>query len=222
MPKYEKDFDRNFRQWVNRTCKEWGYGNPPENYYDKIYARLPSGLRTILGYGIAQGIILDAGRSKSGSAGFRPKGLPEMKGPYSWFERDNQKKIPRPAWEYYIQISEYVRLIETFKGKNYELKFEDDLMDIAVYRNRNILICCEIKEKSRQASRLIGGIKVYETAKSLPSEDRGKDPLRKAKYIVKHRPAYFYTVSIGRRYEYRLEYPEGKQFEMVEDLIPFI
>jgi len=52
--------------------------------------------------------------------------------------------------------------------------------------------------------------------------DRGNDPLQKAKYLIKHRPDFFYVVSIGRRFEYRVTYPEAKKFELSEDIIPSI
>jgi hypothetical protein len=215
-------FDLLFRELTERTCKEWGYPSPDHKFYLECFARLPEGLRQTLSYGIAKEIILDIGLSKTRSAAFRPYLVPNSKGPYSWFEKDNAKKRPRPTWEYYIQLAEYVRLYETFKGKGYELKFEDYLMDIGIYQNSALKVCCEIKEKSAQAQRLISGIRSFETAEILPEKDRGNDPLRKAKYISKLKPMYFYVVAIGRRFEFRVEYPENMQFKLVEDLIPFI
>ncbi len=120
-------FDQVFRVWVQRTCREWNFELPPESYYSEVYARLPVGLHTTLEFGYKQGLLLDAGKSDTGSAGFRPKGVPESKGQYSWFEKDSQKKQPRPAWECFIQAAEYVRLYETFKDKDHVLTFEDDL-----------------------------------------------------------------------------------------------
>ena len=128
--------------------------------------------------------------------------------------------FPQPCWEYFVQIAEYIRLYEAFKAKNVELRFEDDLMDIGIYRNKNLWVCCEIKEKSAQAQNLIRGVKKYQAASELPDSDRRNDPLRKAKYNVKLRPHYFYLVSIGRRFEFRIEYPENMQFQLVEDLVP--
>jgi hypothetical protein len=218
----ESYFDRTFKELVRRTCKEWDYDLPKEQYYKGVYKRFPLGLRATLGFGFSQKIILDAGKSKTGSAAFRPVNVPASKGPYSWFEKDNQSKQPRPNWEYCIQLSEYIRLYEAFKNKGYELTFEDSLMDIGIYLNKTLKVCCEIKEKSSQAERLIKGIKMFEDVKELPGKDRGKDALRKAKYIIKLKPLYFYVVSIGRRFEFRVSYADKRQFELVEDLVPFI
>jgi hypothetical protein len=52
--------------------------------------------------------------------------------------------------------------------------------------------------------------------------DRGNDPLRKAKYLIHQRPLFFYLVAIGVRYEFNVSFPEGKAFELQEDIIPFV
>ena len=218
--KSEKKFDQFFKKIVKRTCNEWGYELPGNEYYVNVYERLPFGLQEIIASGLSSGLINDVGISKTKSAAFRPVGVPDNKGPYSWFERNNRKKQPQPCWEYFVQIAEYIRLYEAFKAKNVELRFEDDLMDIGIYRNKKLWVCCEIKEKSSQAQNLIRGVKKYQVTSELPESDRGNDPLRKSKYIVKLKPHYFYLVSIGRRFEFRIEYPENMQFQLVEDLVP--
>lgn len=95
-------------------------------------------------------------------------------------------------------------------------------MDIGIYRENKLWVCCEIKEKSSQAQHLIREIKKHQDATELPGADRGNDPLRKAKYIANLKPQYFYLVSIGRRFEFRVEYPDNKQFQLIEDLVPFM
>lgn len=79
----EKNFNQFFRKVVKRTCKEWGFDVPNDEYYLNVCERLPLGLRKIIASGLASGIIADAGLSKSKSAAFRPVGVPETKGPYS-------------------------------------------------------------------------------------------------------------------------------------------
>ena len=102
------------------------------------------------------------------------------------------------------------------------ITFEDSLMDIGVYKDNKLLVCCEIKEKSSQAQKLIAGIKAYETVIDLTTTDRGNDALRKAKYIVRLKPLFFYLVAIGVRYEFSVSFPESKAFELREEIIPFI
>jgi hypothetical protein len=174
----------------------------------------------IVASGLLSGIITDVPASKSKSAAFRPAGVPETKGPYSWFERNNQKKQPQACWEYFIQIAEYVRLFGILRDEDVTLRYEDRLMDIGIYRNNKLWVCCEIKEKSSQAGNLIRGLKTFQGAVEFPDHDRGNDPLRKAKYIAKLEPQYFYVVSIGRRFEFRIEHPNNMRFKLIEDLVP--
>ncbi|MEJ2427606.1 MAG: hypothetical protein P8075_01575 [Deltaproteobacteria bacterium] len=215
-------FDRAFRVWVQKSCREWNFELPPESYYSEVFARFPVGLQTTLEFGYKKGLLVDAGKSNTGSAGFRLKGVPESKGAYSWFEKDSQKKQPRPAWECLIQVAEYVRLYETLREKDYVLTLEDNLMDIALYRDSKLIICCAIKEQLHQAKELVEKIKEYGHSLDFTLDDRGHDALRKAKYIIKFKPDYFYVLSIGGRFEYQITHPREKTFRLSEDIIPFI
>ena len=94
----EKYLDEFFRKIVYRTCNEWGYELPQDEYYTNVYERLPAGLRVIIAFGLSSGLIDDVGVSKTGSAAFRPVGVSKSKGPYSWFERNTRNKQPQPCW----------------------------------------------------------------------------------------------------------------------------
>ena len=137
-----------------------------------IKERIPNGLLATIGFGIENGIVLPSGCT------FKIKGMDHSKGPYNWFSRDNTNRRLNPNWEYYIQVAEYVRLCQAFGNRDYVLTFEDALMDIGVYKNNSLLVCCEIKEKSTQAKKLIAGIKIYQGGIDLTAPDRGNDPLR--------------------------------------------
>jgi hypothetical protein len=210
------EFQRHFRSWVDTACKEWEYPPQTEEYYEGIESRLPPGLRENLGFGLAAGIIIANGIT------FTLKDLPDTKGPYSWFSRYSNAQQPMPNWEYFIQVAEYVRLHQTLPENEYKLVFEDNLMDIGIYRNGELFVCCEVKEDATKALNLLQGIKLYQNHVDLDQADRGNDPLRKAKYIVQQKPQFFSLVAIGLRYELRVDYPEGKAFELGEDVIPYI
>jgi hypothetical protein len=119
-------------------------------------------------------------------------------------------------------VAEYVRLSTALAGRGYELTFEDGLMDIGVYRGRRLVVCCEVKETSSQARRLVGRMQSYGAGVDMTKQDRGNDPLRKAKHLVTKRPRYFYLVTIGARLEFSVEYPTGHAFELREDMVPFV
>jgi hypothetical protein len=211
-----RTFDQQLRLWASTACDEWEFPQPTEQFFAGLDERLPGGLLATIGFGLETGIVLPSGCT------FKIKGLSQSKGPYNWFSRDNANRRLNPNWEYYIQVAEYVRLWQAFENAGYALTFEDALMDIGVYKDSKLLVCCEIKEKSIQAKKLIAGIKTYEVGIDLASPDRGNDPLRKAKYIVRQRPLFFYLVAIGVRYEFGVSFPEGMAFELREDIIPFV
>lgn len=185
------------------------------NFFKHLKKRLPEGLRSILGFGLITGIILTDGHT------FNLQGLPFGKGPYKWFSNYKSLKSIGPNWEYYIQVSEYVRLRKSLDSNKWKLTFEDGLMDIGIYKKDKLIVFCEVKEKSLSTKRLINGIKKYSEQLFLPAEDRGNDPLRKTKYIIKHRPQFLYIVSIGDKLEYKVTYPNGRNFNLQEDMIPF-
>lgn len=95
-------------------------------------------------------------------------------------------------------------------------------MDLALYLNDKLVVCCEVKERTGKLQELIKGIKAYQQSINFTVDDRGNGPLRKAKYIAKRRPEYFYGVAIGVRFEYRVDYPKGHAFQLTEDVIPWI
>ena len=209
-------FEDIFRTWVQFACNEWEYPFPDDEYFRNALSRLSVGIGDILAHGVASGIVIEKGKQ------FILAGLPPHKGPYSWFSR-SRGKYPAPNWEYYVQAAEYIRLYErTRQHADLTLTFEDDLMDLAVYESGTLLVCCEVKEKSSQLMRLIAGIKQHQDFIDYSLPDRGNDPLRKAKYIAKRRPQYFYGVAIGRKVEFSVDYPEGMAFRLKESLVPLV
>jgi hypothetical protein len=209
-------FDAQLTGWARLACEEWGFACPPSEFFEKMTSRLPEGLRATIGFGLEHGLVIPQGYS------FFVKGLRPGKGPYRWFSCFASEQRPNPNWEYYVQVAEFVRLSTALAGRGYELTFEDDLMDIGVYSAGQLVVCCEIKEKSIQATRLVSRMKSHQAGVDLSKPDRGNDPLRKAKYLLMKRPKYFYLVAIGARLEFSLSYPHDGAFELREDLLPFV
>ena len=223
IPNDAEVFDRAFRDWVRRTCEAWDYQLPSEDYYFEVYSRLPFGLRATLSGGLKRGLLLDVGQSKTGSAGFRPKGVMQPKGPYSWFERDSQKKQPRPTWEYYVQVAEYMRLTDLLVPRGCRLTFEDSYTDISLYiEGERPVVCYEVKEQAKDLDDLIRDLRRLEEAIDWDAPDRHDDALRKAKYIVQQRPSFYVYLAIGARREFRVDFPEGKEFQLTPDIVPEI
>jgi hypothetical protein len=210
------DFDQCFRSWTAAACSEWKWQEPDQEYFSRAYERLPEGLRALIAHGVASGLIIPHGRQ------FTLRGLAPKKGPYAWFSRHTQDKGPNPNWEYFVQVAEFVRLSDLAARSGLTITFEDQLMDLAVYDAQQLLVCVEVKERATQLQDLMKKLRAYESAVSLSAPDRGNDPLRKAKYLVRRRPLYFCGVAIGTRLEYSVRYPDGKAFELARDVIPWV
>lgn len=207
------DFDEHIRNWAASACEEWKYPSPSDSWYKKVYSRLPNGLRRIIAQGVTEGCIIPIGPK------FTLAGIKGGKGPYAWFSRSPSKALA-PNWEYFVQAAEYCRLRSIATEKGLTVTFEDGLMDIAVYADNSLLICCEIKEKASELKKLVTGIKGYQGGVDFSEPDRGNDALRKAKYLIKHRPKYFSAIAIGMRFEFTVSYEGKRQFMLHEDIIP--
>lgn len=209
--RYEQLFEDQLTAWISSACSEWGCATPTESLVTLVNQRIPSGIRSMIGLGIERGIVVPGGHT------FSLKGLPAGKGPYKWFSHFEGR--PNPNWEYYVHVAEYVRLSLQTENRDFQLVFEDDRMDIGIYHDGRLFVCCEAKETSRKAARLVSGLRRYQPRVPLTEPDRGKDSLRKAKYLIKNRPRYFYVVAIGARHEFRVTLTD-EGFELHEDLIP--
>jgi hypothetical protein len=207
-------FDEALQSWVTAACETWGYDPVGEGWFEDANERLPRGLRSTLGRGLASGAIDVVEGFK-----FRLPELAQDKGPYAWLGRSGSG-VPAVHWEYYVQVAEYVRLLQA--SGNRQVSFEDDLMDVTVYEDGALLLACEVKERSEQVEPLLEGIRRYATGFDPDQPDRGNDPLRKAKYISTARPRYFSLVAIRHRREFSVEYDSDRTWTLVDDIVPLL
>jgi hypothetical protein len=127
--------------------------------------------------------------------------------------------VPAPNWEYFVQAAEYGRVARVVEPRGLRVDFEDDLMDVAVYEGDRVLWCIEVKEKARDLETLLKGMRRESAHVDLTAPDRHNDPLRKSKYLLRHRPPYFSMVAIGSRMDFSVSY-HGDGFDLTEDLVP--
>jgi hypothetical protein len=195
------------------ACSEWGYPALPADWLPAIEQRLPPGLRKAIAEAVENGtmLIVDGHR-------FSLSGLAASKGPYALFSR-SAREVPAPNWEYFVQAAEYGRLSRIVEPRELRVDFEDDLMDVAVYEGGRVLWCIEVKEKSRDLSSLLKGMRQHASHVDLTAPDRHNDPLRKSKYLLRHRPPYFSLVAIGSRLDFSVTY-HSDGFVLTEDLVP--
>ena len=89
-------------------------------------------------------------------------------------------------------------------------------MDLAVRAEGQLLWCIEVKEQAIQLDELLAGLESHSNGVDLDAPDRGNDPLRKAKYLVKHRPKFFSGVAIGMQRDFEVNYRGARAFDLLE------
>lgn len=193
-----EEFREFVQGWARAACEGWRYPEPGDEYYDRVFRRLPEGLRALIAAGVREDLIIPQGVK------FRLKNLPVGKGSYAWFTRRSTPKEPSPNWEYFVQVAEFVRLSHIAQSQGLTVTFEDHLMDLALYREGRLVVCCEVKERASQLQELVKGLRAYE------------------KGIDFSQPDYFSLVAIGARMEYHVRYQEGRTFELVRNVIPWV
>ena len=199
--------------WGEAACDEWGYPPLPDDWISTLTLRLPPGLRQT----IAEAVHDNSIRVVDGHR-FSLPGLSPGKGPYAFFSR-SARQAPAPNWEYFIQAAEYRRVARAVEPCGLRVDFEDDLMDVSVYDADSVLWCIEVKEKSGDLDRLLVGLRQQSHRVDMTAPDRHNDPLRKSKYLMRHRPSYFSLVAIGQRLDFGVSYT-SEGFTLSEDLVP--
>jgi hypothetical protein len=208
-------FDHLLRSWALAACAEWRYEPPAENWYAAVRARLPEGVRDLVARAVAGGEIRLVDGYK-----FKLATLAASQGPYAFLGRD-QRGVPAPHWEYFVQAAEYERVRSIFAPHGYVVGFEDRLMDITVSTSGGRLEWyIEVKEQGDEVVPLLTGVEHYgRNGVDLDAPDRGNDPLRKAKCIVLHRPRHFSIVAIGTRVDRSVAYAGDIEFSLIADMI---
>lgn len=207
-------FDDKLTEWAKLASSSWGFPEPSHEFYERFFNRIPENVRSILGSGIQNGIIVSRGCQ------FQLKGQEQRNGLYSWFSKFTTAKEPAPNWEYYVHVAYYAQLFNIVKHTELVLNFEDHLMDLTIYHDGKLKICIEVKEKAEQLLKLLDGIKQHQNNVDISSLDRGTDPLRKAKYIVQNRPEYFCLWAINTKLNYKVNYFGNDSFELISSHLP--
>ncbi len=121
-------------------------------------------------------------------------------GPYKWFSYFKSNQTIYPNWEYFVQVAAFHDLVCDYGYPRQWLQFEynESVKPVSLSVDIGILFpdgrkaFVEVKERRDQWQVLLTGLHpLGRQGVDLNSSDRGNDPLRKAKYIVAGRPAFF-------------------------------
>ena len=151
-------------------------------------------------------------------------GIIKNKGNFFILKTDSSKKYDAFTLnrEYFTQFATLISLITEYRYPLKDCQFEYNLMDICVFRNKKPFIYVEAKTTDYSAKKLYKEIneKYSKNIDSFKNEpDRGNDALRKAKYIFKDRPEYFYLVTPKHKLTFNIKYTKkGFSLNEIKDI----
>jgi hypothetical protein len=184
---------------------------------DLLRSRIPSNTLTQIGAGLLNG-WLRTNRTPGKGYYVRELGRPESSAGMTMLSRVGGGKVA-PCWEYYLQLSDYCQLMPVSIARNLTVRLEDQLMDIAVWRDQHfLLLYIENKLSAATAANLLKKlITIGQSGFNLDDPDIGNDPLRKAKYIMRARPENFALRAIDYEKLFSVEFDGPlNQFELHE------
>jgi len=212
------EFERRFRDWVGDACSKWGLTEPSPEFYERFYLRIPEDQQRSIVRAIDEGLVTSRGLY------FDIRDGREGHGPYKWFSnRESAGMKPDPNWEYFVEVPEFQRYHDLAARHGMAAFFEHPgEVDVSLSRGGRTVLICEVKEKAAAIQKILVGLRACEgTEIDLLEEDRGRDILRKAKYIIKTKPDYFCLVAIGSRRDFKVTYLDASSFSMKEEPIPW-
>jgi len=192
------------------AARTFGYPPPPDAAVATVLARIPASVREELGRGLRESILIPGPEEYL----FSIAGLAHGKGPYRWFSKNRAPALPSANWEYFFHVAEFVRLTRLL-GDRYQVRFEDDLMDVSVREADQLLWYVEVKAAATQLPTLLAALRRLGVGVEVDAPDRGNDPLRKAKYIVRHRPRYLSLVGGEERLHFDVAYSGVTSFALL-------
>jgi hypothetical protein len=211
-------FRRAFAGWTLAHSQAKGLKTDPVKLLDTLSARIGNETQQLIGSAFLNGWLeteKSAGRGyyvretdRPGTAG----------GQYPIYHSgDGQVAL---CWELFIQLADYALLRTIAERCGLQVRLEDRLMDITVRAGKILALYVENKETKSQALWLLERMRGYgETGFGMDDIDKGNDPLRKAKYLVRDgsRPHHFALSAVGYRQLFVVEYLDGEnRFRLIE------
>src|SRR5262249_6050573 len=176
-------FHSEFRRWVQSHNSTHGYKTDSEGLLAKLEARVPREYLTGIGSAFLNG-WLETEASPDRGYFVRESDRPGVGGGQFTLIHQGHSGV-QPCWELYIQLADYAWLRTVAGRSGHHVRLEGNLMDLTVRSGGTLLLYVEQKERKETAQRLLQKVTSYgRLGFGLDDDDRGNDPLRKAKYLV--------------------------------------
>ena len=211
-------FETEFRRWVAAHNATHRYTTNAEALLTSLRSQVPDELLTHIGSAYVNGWLQTETEPDRGYF-VRETDRPGLRGgQFVIIHRGNGKVDP--CWELFIQLADYAWLRTIASRYGQHVRLEDSLMDLTVRTDVVLVLYVEHKTTSQLAQSLLADMRRYgETGFGLDDPDKGNDPLRKAKYLVRAnaRPLYFGLSAIGTKRLFRVEYLDNNRFQLYEE-----
>ena len=215
-------FDRMFKSWAAAHQQASGIPSDASELLGILKQRVPTDTQRLIGSAFINGWL----ETEDGFRGYfvRESDRQGNGGGQTMLSHWGDGKIA-PCWELYVQLADYAALRTVAEPRGLKVLLEDRLMDVTVWAGERLLLYVENKVTATQATGLLERMRGYgETGFKLDDLDKGNDPLRKAKYLVRDnvRPPYFALSAIGYRQLFQVEYLDtDNKFRLIDCPDPF-
>ena len=211
-------FQVEFRKWVLAYNTVKNLNCDPDTLLERLTDRIPEDRQIHIGAALLNG-WLETGKDPIRGYFIRESDRPGNRGGQPTITNYGNGNHA-PWWELFVQLADYGWLRSIAERNDQTVRLEDRLMDLTVTARDRLILYVEHKEKSAFAEKLLEGIRYYgDTGFNLDDPDRGNDPLRKAKYLVRDgaHPMYFGLSAVDYRKFFKVEYADGNRFQLTED-----
>jgi hypothetical protein len=207
-------FRTEFRRWVAAHNKAKGFTTNADELVGRLEERL--GVECLLHIGAA---FLNGWLETERGYFVREADLgPDRHGQFTITHQGGGNVAP--CWELFVQLADYGWLRTVGERHHQRVRLEDRLMDLTVQAGSMLVLYVEQKTTSDVSERLLSRMRHYGTTGfRLDDPDKGNDPLRKAKYLLRTdaHPLYLGLSAINYQRLFRVEYQEANRFRLVND-----
>lgn len=213
-----KRFQSEFHRWVLAYNAAKNNDHDPDKLLEALCKRIPEDRQRHIGAALLNG-WLETEKEPGRGYFVRETDRPGKHGGQPTITHYGGGNVA-PWWELFVQLADYGWLRSIAERHRQEVRLEDRLMDLTVSSSDRLILYVEHKEKAALAKKLLEGVKYYgKTGFDLNDPDKGNDPLKKAKYLVKDgtHPMFFGLSAVGYRKLFRIEYSNDNRFNLIED-----
>ena len=204
-------FRKEFRYWVRALNRTGGWDASPDEVLERLESRIPEAMLRQIGGALINGWLQNEPEPDRRYFVKESDRLGTRGGQYMVTHVGGGRVDP--CWELHVQLADYGRIRTVSERHGLTTRLEDQLMDITVYAGEKLFLYVENKTKKEDALRLLEGMRKYgKIGFDLRDSDEGDDPLRKAKYLVRHDayPQYFALSAIDFEQVFYVEYQDGR------------